>query len=98
MKHNYKSIKEFEPEAEKQIAWVCQPCGYTANYLTCLLKYGKRPHKPAYDISTWHRGFCDVCGSPSSLVTEPRDFFYPDFSLINKVAEFLKILPQETEQ
>lgn len=61
------------------------PCGVTANYLTCLKKFGQRPHKPAYDVSTWHRGTCDVCKSPSSMVTEPRDFFYPDFTLIEKV-------------
>lgn len=81
--------------AENQIHWVCSPCGITANYLTCLKKYGRRPHKPAYDLSTFHRGTCDVCKSPSSMVTEARDFFYPDFNLIEMVNNFLQDLNQK---
>jgi hypothetical protein len=62
---------------------VCSPCGITANYLTCLKKYGKPPIKKAFTISTFHIDMCDVCGEKTG-VTEARDFFYPDFSLILK--------------
>ena len=65
----------------KEIYKVCVACGITANYLTCLKKYGQPPLKFAFDISTFHTAKCDVCGHEES-VTEPRDFFYPDFSLI----------------
>lgn len=66
-----------------EINKVCSACGITANYLTCLKKYGKPPIKPAFDVSTYHIGVCDVCGH-ERMVTEPRDFFYPNFDLIIK--------------
>lgn len=68
---------------KKEINEVCSACGITANYLTCLKKYGRPPLKKAFDISTFHEGKCQVCGK-NTLVTEPRDYFYPDFSLIFK--------------
>ena len=69
---------------QKQISRVCSPCGITANYLTCLKKYGQPPKKFAFDVSTFCSGYkCDVCGHETST-TEPRDFFYPDFNLIFK--------------
>lgn len=68
---------------QKEVSSVCQPCGVTANYLTCLKKHGRPPVKKAFDVSTFHNGTCDVCGEKTS-VTQPRDFFYPDFSLIFK--------------
>lgn len=46
--------------------WVCQLCGYTASG-------GKQ-----FMCSTWHMGLCDVCGQ-NQPVTEPRDFYYPEF-------------------
>lgn len=46
--------------------WVCQPCGRAAS--------GERQ----FSLSTYHDGFCNVCDS-NATVTEPRDFFYPDF-------------------
>jgi hypothetical protein len=60
---------------------VCAGCGITANYLTCLKKYGKPPIKKCFDVSTYHLGKCDLCGEETSI-TESRDFFYPDFDLI----------------
>lgn len=60
---------------------VCAECGISANVLTCLKKYGWRPHQLAYSVSTYHKGTCDVCVEEKH-VTEPRDFFYPDFSLL----------------
>jgi len=60
---------------------VCKTCGTTANALTCLNKYGELPKKVAFDVSTFHLDECDFCGV-LAWVTEDRDFFYPDFSLI----------------
>lgn len=62
-------------------SWVCSDCGIEANRLTCLAKYGKEPLKKCFDVSTFHDGTCDVCGKYTS-VTEPRDFFDPDFELL----------------
>ena len=91
MKHGWSAeriiiqVKKYKSMTTKKTdIWdVCSPCGLTANYLTCLKKYGKPPIKKAYDVSTYHTGTCDVCGEKTS-VTEPRDFFYPDFNLILK--------------
>jgi len=65
----------------KKIFNVCDECGLEANRLTCLKKYGREPLKPKFTISTYHLGICDICGKETA-VTEPRDFFYPDFSLL----------------
>lgn len=73
-------LKKMENNKLK-ISEVCFPCGITANYLTCLKKYGRPPKKFAFDVSTYHNGICDVCGHKDQ-VTETRDFFYPDFNLI----------------
>lgn len=62
---------------------VCYPCGAAANVLTCLAKYGDLPYKAAFDNSTYNHSICDVCGRDTQ-VTEARDFFYPDFTLLNK--------------
>ena len=67
--------------ANLEVDQVCHPCGITANYLTCLRKYGNPPKKACFDLSTYHHGVCDVCGRMTS-VTESRDFFYPTFSLL----------------
>ncbi len=65
----------------KQIYNCCKGCGLEANRLTCLKKYGSEPKKPKFNLSTYHKGKCDVCGK-EKLITEARDFFYPDFSLL----------------
>lgn len=62
---------------------VCSPCGISANVLTCLKKYGMPPKQLAFTVSTFHTGKCDYCGE-EKMVTETRDFFYPDFSLLEK--------------
>lgn len=62
---------------------VCTQCGISANVLTCLEKYGMPPLKLAFDVSTFHLAECDYCGIRRH-VTEIRDFFYPDFSLLEK--------------
>ena len=75
----------------QEIRNVCCECGATANALTCLQKYGVPPEQISFSLSTWHQGKCDYCGYKKS-VTEVRDFFYPDFSLIKKVAKLLKTI------
>ena len=62
---------------------VCVECGISANVLTCLNKYGMPPKKLSFAISTFHKAKCGYCGKIKE-VTEVRDFFYPDFSLLAK--------------
>jgi len=62
---------------------VCRECGLAANALTCILKYGEYPLKPAFSVSAWYPGTCGSCGRDTT-VTEARDFFYPDFSLLSE--------------
>ncbi len=66
---------------KKYPSWVCQDCGVKANTLTCIKKYGSKPKKLQFSVSTYHRGTCEVCGK-EKMVTEPRDFFYPNFGLL----------------
>jgi hypothetical protein len=68
---------------------VCAKCGITANVLTCLKKYGNPPKKFCFDQSTFHIAKCDCCGLITE-VTEARDFFHPDFSLIETTVKLLK--------
>lgn len=67
----------------KEINNVCYRCGVCANVLTCIRIHGKPPSKLSYDVSTYHQGECDNCGEVTSI-TDVRDFFYPDFSLLAK--------------
>lgn len=60
----------------------CSECGKLANYVTCMAKHGRPPLKQSYDVSTMSEGKCQYCGR-ETYVTEERDFFYPDFELIN---------------
>lgn len=61
---------------------VCNECGRLANYVTCMARYGHLPKKAAYDVSTFSKGVCYYC-KRETYVTEERDFFYPNFKLIN---------------
>lgn len=69
-------------QEQKQITEVCNSCGISANVLTCLKRYGRSPLKLSFSISTFHKGMCQVCGDEDIHVTEPRDFFYPEFELL----------------
>ena len=66
--------------------WVCMACGITANYLTCLRRFGSPPLQPAFTVSTYHNRECQFCRK-ETMCTEARDFFYPDFSLIKDYAD-----------
>jgi len=61
---------------------VCDECGREANRLTCLKRYGKEPDQAKFLVSTFHKGKCDFCGKETDI-TQVRDYFYPDFGLIN---------------
>lgn len=71
---------------DKKIYWVCSKCGIEANRLTCLKKYGREPLKKCFNVSTVHEGICDCCGKKDWL-TETRDYFFPDFSLLKQKNE-----------
>lgn len=79
-----KNKKDEAINIAREIQEVCSACGITANYLTCLKKYGRPPEKKAYSVSTYHTAECDLCGEVTG-VTQTRDFFHPDFSLIIKL-------------
>lgn len=61
---------------------ICDECGRLANYVTCMARHGRPPEKEAYTVSTFSKGVCEYCGL-ETMVTEERDFFYPDTKLIN---------------
>lgn len=71
-----------------EISNVCDPCGISANVLTCLKKYKQRPNKLKFDTSTYNTAKCDFCGE-TKPVTEVRDFFFPDFKLLEKKIKVL---------
>lgn len=73
----------------KQINWVCYDCGTKASRLTYIKKYGKEPEKLCFDVSCYHEDICDVCGKVKA-VTSVRDYFYPDFSLLESPRVALK--------
>lgn len=68
----------------EDIQQVCDDCGIEANRRTCLKKYGAEPLKAKFDISTYHTDKCDWCGE-TKPVTEVRDFFYPDWELMEGI-------------
>lgn len=72
-------------DLKTEIHHVCAECGITANVSTCIQKYGRPPKKLAL-VSTFHEGTCDFC-EEQKFVTEVRNFFYPDFGLIEKAAK-----------
>lgn len=61
------------PSDENYPTWVCAECGFKAS-----VNMGNNPI--AFKTSTFHTGICGVC-SKKGVVTEPRDFFYPDFNI-----------------
>lgn len=76
----------------KPINLVCYECGVSANVLTALSEYGRPPIKVHRTLSTYHKGKCDNCGD-NKEVTEVRDFFYPDFSLLRQKRIHIKQNP-----
>ena len=66
---------------KKEINNICYECGASANVLTCLKKYGRRPNKLAHDVSSPQKDKCDLCEEKRYLM-DPADFFYPDFDLL----------------
>lgn len=72
-------------DTRSKIRHVCGECGISANVLTCLYRYGAPPKQLASTVSTYHKGTCDFCKEEKN-VTEVRDFFYPDFGLLEHAA------------
>ncbi len=67
---------------ESKINWVCQECWEEWSRETWKKRNPRKPQpKIQFDLSTWHDNTCDVCWEKKS-VTQPRDFFYPDFNLL----------------
>ena len=62
---------------------VCRECGLSALVLTCLRRYHNRPNTFGSGTSTYTLGTCAACGEVRE-VTEQRDFFYPDFTLLQR--------------
>lgn len=77
-------MARFKKVKNKNVKSVCYRCGVSANVVTCLKKFNAPPRELAYRISTWHQGECDFCHNMTE-VTEPRDFFYPDFELLQSM-------------
>lgn len=93
MNYSHRSIEE-----------VCYECGVEANRLTCIAKYGlkfdEKKFKKSFTVSTYHSGVCDIC-KKEKPVTEPRDFFYPDFTLLKRKmarSKEVKITVNEAKQ
>ena len=65
-------------QAEEPKRWypefICNDCGFKASD-------GRKAI-----VSTYHMGFCDICGNWKAI-TEPRDFFYPKFDQLEKAPE-----------
>jgi hypothetical protein len=68
---------------KSDIHHVCFECGISANVVTCLYRYGAPPLKLCFTTSTYYLGRCDWC-EETKHITEVRDFFYPDFTLVQK--------------
>lgn len=81
-------------KVEIKIHNVCDDCGIMANTLTCLVKYCRPPTKVKFDVSTYVKGICDCC-KKEKFITQTRDFYHPDFELLNKFRFILK--KSETE-
>ena len=81
--------KAIDEHLEKQYRNVCYECGVTANVITCLIKYHDIPKKIHYTMSTYHEAKCDYC-KKKKMVTEARDFFYPNFNQLTLVLKYYK--------
>lgn len=76
-----------------KIKQVCYPCGVAANVLTSLKHYKRSPKKISFDTLTFINSECDICHDKNVPITEPRDFFYPEWHLlIIKMQKHKKIL------
>lgn len=67
----------------KRIQKICDRCGAVANIIDKFKANGTLPHRIKFTMSTMHEAECDFCGD-FGPVTEARDFFYPDFTLLKE--------------
>ena len=61
--------------------FVCGDCGRKANRLTCLKKFNHEPTKIQFVTPKYIKSKCGVCGQIKA-VTDPKNFFNPDFDLL----------------
>ena len=61
---------------------VCSECGLKASEATFKKKWIKSVQY-CHLVSTYHKWICDYCKEEKS-VTQTRDFYYPDFNLIEQ--------------
>lgn len=61
----------------EEITQVCIDCGFVANHLTMLKRYGAKSIQPVNpgSFGVWE-GECGCCGE-TKVVTSIRDFYYP---------------------
>lgn len=59
-----------------QSDYLCQDCGFVANHLMCLKKYGRRSNKPMFEVSTVAIRICDICGKEKPCAPY-RDYYFP---------------------
>ncbi len=62
---------------DKYPSTVCQDCGYIGSD-------GRQ-----FQISTWYKGKCDVCGM-TTVVTEARDFYHCKNRTIKEILQLVK--------
>jgi len=61
---------------------VCFDCWTEASKATQIDKYWEVKYTTSFSVSTYRKSICDWCKKEES-VTQTRDFFYPNFNLLN---------------
>lgn len=85
---------------------VCDDCGIQA-HKNKAKRLNFRSTSDKHTLSTYHKGKCDVC-KKIKMVTEPRDYFYPDLVDFEKVRKQIKearsikhietLMPENTDE
>ena len=76
-------MKELDSNNLKTIIHnVCCDCWIEASKKTAEKKWIKTDRYCFY-VSTYHTWICDFC-KQEKMITQTRNFFYPDFNLISK--------------
>lgn len=65
--------------------YICHECG---------MKYGKPKWEPS--IASYYPGFCDYCLT-EKIVTEPRDYWYPELPVRNTYDKSFSPAPNNTD-
>lgn len=81
-------LPEITVKVKRTYWYVCADCGFVANHLMCLKRYGARSIKPAFDVSTVKQGKCECCDKEGTVVPV-RDFFYPPDRAFNYIRRYI---------